>query len=142
MERRDIARFLVASTSVAGAAALLRPATAQAQSCTGSASPNYPVTSAENAAGVVPSCTGYPPGSLLRYGADPTNGTPSEAAFNRALQCNARVFDDYPGGGRYVIAGTIQFQRTGQMLQGQGYGESTGTAGTSIQYIGDRKSVV
>jgi hypothetical protein len=66
----------------------------------------------------------------------------SHVAFNNALKCNAHVFDDYPGGGRYVITGTIQFQRTGQTLQGQGYGESASLSGSSIKYTGSSGGVM
>jgi hypothetical protein len=37
----------------------------------------------------------------------------------------AEPFDDYPGGGLYLVSETIQFQRNGQRLLGQGYGEAS-----------------
>ena len=138
MLRRELSKVLVASAG----GALVLASRARAQSCSGSATPNYPTTGAETAAGITPTCTGYPPGSVLRYGADPTGASDSHVAFNNALKCNARVFDDYPGGGRYIITGTIQLQRTGQILQGQGYGESASLSGTSVKYTGSSGGIM
>ena len=121
MDRRDLTRLLLASAS--GASAAVLSSNAQAQSCI---APCYPVTSTELPSAVID--TSHPPGSFLRYGADPgnhpDNATQTTAAINNALKFNPVAFDDYPGGGAiYVINGPLQFQRTGQVLRGQGFGE-------------------
>lgn len=139
MLRRDIATLLLAS---AAGAALPRQSQAQS-SCPsllvpGADAPNYPQTYAEFHAQpqVVPSNQAYPPGSVLRYGADPCGVTSSDAAFNQALRCNALVFDDFPGGGTYIAANPITFQRDGQILKGQGFGEGDTSCGTCIKWVG------
>jgi len=54
---------------------------------------------------------------------------------------SAEPFDDYPGGGLYLVSQTIQFQRNGQRLLGQGYGEAGGAC-TTLKYSGSAGKIV
>jgi hypothetical protein len=98
MQRRDVSRALILSAAGAG---LLASRGAQAQSC---ATPCYPQTPAETFAGVTPTDTSYPPGNVLRYGADPGGNVDSAVAVNRAISANTVVF--FPAG-YYLIGSTI-----------------------------------
>ena len=60
----------------------------------------YPLTVAEVAASVTPSSLAYPPGHLLRYGADPLGVADSQAALQRALST---------GQPAYIPEGTFKF---------------------------------
>ena len=116
MDRRDISLALFASA--AGSALLTERA--EAQSCI---APCYAQTSAESAAGITPTNTAYPPGNVLRYGADPTGSADSTAAFNAATfatlsySLNALLNEIVVPAGRYVINGTV-YVRKGQRLRG------------------------
>jgi hypothetical protein len=137
MLRRDISKALFAA--VAGA---VPAAWGKTRSVVGMVSPSFPRTPDEIAAGVSPMRTVHPPGSVLRYGADPTGSTLSDGAFNNALKCNAVVFDDYPGGSRYLLGGPVRMQRSGQILKGQGFGKADGGSGTVLRYVGQRGHAV
>lgn len=76
MKRRDLSALLL--TSVSGSALLARPSTTHA-GC--SPTWNSSATPAETTAGVTPSCLQFPPGNVLRYGADPTGVSSSQSAF-------------------------------------------------------------
>jgi hypothetical protein len=76
-------------------------------------------TPAEIAANVTPVNLQNPPGSLLRYGADPTGAADSSTALLNACKCNADVFDDYPGGGLYQIASEVQPPNFPLTIRGQ-----------------------
>jgi hypothetical protein len=115
MDRRDISIALFASA--AGTALTSR---AEAQTCT---APCYAQTTAEAAAGVTPTNTSYPPGNVLRYGADPTGTSDSTAAFNAATfanlsySLNALLNEIFVPAGRYLVNGTV-YVRKGQRLRG------------------------
>ncbi|MDR5728329.1 MAG: right-handed parallel beta-helix repeat-containing protein [Terriglobia bacterium] len=70
----------------------------------------YPITAAETAASVTPTNYRYPPGNVIRYGADPTGAADATAAINAALTCNSSV---------YVPAGTYKCSATLTMLSNQ-----------------------
>ena len=74
----------------------------------------YPISATEAAKGFNTSNTNiwHPYGSVLRYGADPTGVLDSSVAFQAAIQCNADVFDDYPGGGVYLFSYNTVFLST------------------------------
>jgi hypothetical protein len=116
MHRRDISVALFASA--AGSALLSERS--EAQSCT---APCYAQTSAESAAGVTPTNTAYPPGNVLRYGADPNGSADSTAAFNAATfatlsySLNGLLNEIVVPAGRYLINGTV-YVRKGQKLRG------------------------
>jgi len=58
-----------------------------------SASPGpYARTAQEAAAGIAVADPRYEPGNILRYGADPTGRTPSDAAMEQALRTNSAVY--------------------------------------------------
>ena len=82
MDRRDISRAII---GVAAGSALL-PRQVEAQTCT--TGPCYPETYAETHANLTPPFapnTAYPPGNLLRYGADNTGSKPSDNALAYAI---------------------------------------------------------
>jgi Pectate lyase superfamily protein len=58
------------------------PRQTEAQTCT---APCYPQTASEQTAGITPTNFGYPPGNILRYGADPTGVYDSKVAFQNAI---------------------------------------------------------
>lgn len=127
--KREIARmFLVGGLSAAGAASR---ATAQVVGGLRIAR-----TQKEAQAGVIPLDLSHPPGSFCRYGADPTGATDSAVAINAALKSNACVFDDFPGPARYKVTEVLRFQFGGQILRGQGCGDTGKNAGTTIEYAG------
>ena len=63
----------------------------------------YPQSAAEIAAGVLPVNIQYAYGSFRRYGADPSGTLNSYPAILAASKCNSLIFDDFPGGGNYLI---------------------------------------
>ncbi len=63
----------------------------------------FETTAMETAQGVAPTNKSWPPGSLMRYGADPTGVADSHTALLNACKCNSEVFDDWPGGGSYLF---------------------------------------
>jgi hypothetical protein len=84
---------------------------------------NYPQTTVEINAGVTPTSTIYPPGNVLRYGADPTGVAVSTLAFTNAWVCYKTI---YAPTGSYLVD-TINipstfYQRT---LYGDGPGRTT-----------------
>jgi Pectate lyase superfamily protein len=121
MQRRELSRILLASAVAAplsGVNSLL------------------PRTDAEKAAGVTPVDLTCRPGAYRRYGADPRGNTDSTDAINDALRCNAIVFDDFPGESLYKVSGTLRFRAGGQILSGQGMGNTSSRARTTIRYEG------
>src|SRR5579859_7702199 len=110
MRRRDLGPALFASvtTSVSLAQAATAPA------CP---SPCYPRTPGETAAAVVPKNEAYPPGSVLRYGADPSNTHDSAAAFDSACRSGSGVVVVPPG--IYRIATTISVDISKTSVIGQ-----------------------
>lgn len=86
MQRRDLSRALVAS--VAGAAILPRPASAQTCS-----SPCYTQTAAELALNITPTNLAYPPGYVDRYGTNTSPGvTDMSTAFSIAFQVAGKSY--------------------------------------------------
>jgi hypothetical protein len=96
MRRRDLASVLLASAA---------------------GSVSVPVTSEESAAGVVPRNDAYPPGNVLRYGADPANKRDSTEAFNNACRSGAGIV--IIPAGVYGIASTITVDISKTSLVGQ-----------------------
>jgi hypothetical protein len=104
--------------------------------------PPYDQTSAEAAAGVTPVNYEYPPGNVLRYGADPTGVDDSTDAFNAATAAaathtgNDTIYkrEVFVPGGTYVLGGGDKsvYVRKGQHLRGDGIGTTyidlTGTS--------------
>lgn len=151
MRRRDISKALLATA--AGSAVVARQA--DAQTCT---APCYAQTAIESAAGVTPSNYAYPPGNVLRYGADSTGTYDSTYAFQQA------TFSIYSGWaaptsgvlytvtippGRYRFAGVNTpygtpsvFVRGGMALIGSGMGgtyldlSAWGAVATNAIYLG------
>lgn len=100
----------------------------------------YPLSLLETAGGVTPVNWQYPPGNVLRYGADPTGVVDSTAAFNLATgaavtySLNLMLCDVTVPAGRYLINGTV-YVRKGQRFWGALNGSyivanSSGTAPT------------
>lgn len=88
----------------------------------------YPQTAAESAFGITPTSYFYPPGNVLRYGADPSGALDSTAAFNQAtfatsvyvslpLTLPNQLQDIYIPPGTFLINGTV-YVRKGQRLRG------------------------
>lgn len=93
----------------------------------------YKQTGAEAAASVTPTVFTARPGSLLRYGADPTGVADSHAALLAACKCCADVFDDYPGGGTYLFNSETVIPNYPITIRGQAKaspGSSSGNVGT------------
>lgn len=125
MQRRDLARVLVASAT--GGALLEQSARSQT-----SADARYPQSEAEIAARVTPKNYDHPPGSALRYGADPTGSRDSSAAWSDAIKANSHVFDDHPGGGSYLFASEVTISRYPVTISGSAKQIGGGTGGTII----------
>lgn len=104
MDRRDISRAIFG----VAAASMLVARNADAATCP--SGPAFPQTPAESQAGVAPACTAYPPGNLLRYGADPTGVSSSDTALTNAIAV-ATVSGAAPPGPAvvYAPAGTYLF---------------------------------
>jgi hypothetical protein len=133
MDRRDLSKFLLAST--AGAALLSRQA--QAQSCT---APCYAQTSAEVSAGVTPTNTAFPELHAFRYmtnaeildviaGTETFNVTTAlQNALNVAAATSYRAQIYCPRG---------QYKHSGLVLGTQGIGvRGDGRRETVLHYIG------
>jgi hypothetical protein len=75
-------------------------------------------TSAETAAGVTPIDTRYPPGNVLRYGADLTGVADSQSAFQDAIDSSDRV---YVPEGDYILNDYVTL-RTDTNIVGDGIG--------------------
>lgn len=96
----------------------------QAQYVAGAATPTqssigltlWPQTASELAHSITPTYYYYPPGNILRYGADPLGAADSTAAINNALISNTRV---YAPGGIYLISATLNVQ-SDQIFYGDG----------------------
>jgi hypothetical protein len=87
----------------------------------------YPRTAAEIAATVTPTNYGYPPGNVLRYGANSTPGTTDmTTAINNALKSNNSV---YAPAGIYKVTSSILVNPYNE-LYGDGWGANGGTGGT------------
>jgi hypothetical protein len=110
MQRRDLSRILLASASLPLSAAT----SAAAQ--TGGA-PLYPQSAAESSAGVAPTNFNYPPGNVLRYGADPTGTADSTAAIQSALTVAQAV---YLPAGNYTISTALTNGIVARRIHGDG----------------------
>lgn len=110
MDRRDISRNLFAAA--VGAAVLSNKS--EAQTCV---LPCWAQTSAEAAAGVVPTNTSFRPGDWRRYGADPTGSADSTTAIINSCKANGLSFDE--SGGTYKIASSIAVP-SGVTIEGAG----------------------
>ncbi len=86
MRRRDISQGLLAAVTATGAGALLPEADAQTR-----ATPWYPQTPAELAAGITPVNFSFPPGYVDRYGA---NTKPGSTDMTDAINAAIRVMND------------------------------------------------
>jgi len=132
MRRRDLSKALLASAS----AASLYGAEARAQATCNE--PCYPSTPAESVNAVPPSNRAYPPGNVLRWGADPTGMRDSTSAIQNAVNV-AWAAGNYAspwsgeGGatpvivfppGRYRVTGTITVP-TGVTLRGVAHPANT-----------------
>jgi hypothetical protein len=125
MRRRDVPQALVATVGSMGLA--VPPARSQ------SAGENhYPRTAAEAAAGVTPTDFSCLPGSLQRYGADPTGARDSSPAWTNAIKANSRIFDDFPGGGSYRLASEVVISRFPITIKGSAKNIGSGTGGTQV----------
>jgi hypothetical protein len=122
MHRRDLTRALLASAT--GATLLAHSDASQSE-------PRHPQSDAESTAGVMPKSFDHPPGSVLRYGADPTGARDSSEAWHDALKANSQVFDDHPGGGSYLFASEVTISRYPVTILGSAK-QFGGTGGTSI----------
>ena len=95
----------------------------------------YPRTAAEIAASVTPTYTYYPPGNILRYGADSSGVADSTTALNNALLSNNAV---YAPTGTYLIGGASVINlQSGNVLTGDGPGTvfNFTNATTSQDYV-------
>jgi hypothetical protein len=125
MQRRDLTRVLVASAT--GATLLGRSAKSQTPR-----DPRHPHSDAETAAGITPKNYDHPPGSVLRYGADPSGVRDSSEAWRDALKANSHVFDDHPGGGSYLFTSEVTISRYPVTIVGSAKQIGGGTGGTII----------
>jgi hypothetical protein len=79
----------------------------------------------ELAAGITPTNYAYPPGNVLRYGADPTGANDSTNAFNAATLASFAPIEPtayrtaYVPAGRYKLTSTV-YVPTGTILHGDG----------------------
>lgn len=96
----------------------------------------YSQTQAEIDASVTPTDTSYPPGNVLRYGADPTGTSSSSTAFNET----AAVVKEQGGGdvvipnGTYLLSSQVTFEfpstaNTKGRIAIWGYGATLKTSG-------------
>lgn len=110
MQRRDLSRFLLASSATSALA--MRSVQAQA-----GAIPYYATTAAETAAGVTPTNTAYPQGDVRRYGADPTGVLDSTIAIQDALNVGQAV---YIPSGQYTISASLTNNVSNRRVYGDG----------------------
>jgi hypothetical protein len=103
--------------------------------------PVYAITSAEATAAAtfgVTINTTLPYGSWRRYGADPTGVADSAPALNTCIACNADCFDDYPGGGNYILNSSVTVVGPGSVgrypitIRGQAPYIGNGIGGTRL----------
>lgn len=132
MRRRDLSKVMLAWTAVAPVSE------ARTSSQTACVAPCYPPTPAEAVNHVPPSDLSFPPGNVLRWGADPTGQADSTAALQNAVNVAwASGFYGSPwtgrGGatpvilfppGRYRVTDTIVVP-TGVTLRGAGHPANT-----------------
>lgn len=88
---------------------------------------NLSRTTAEVAAGVTPANLAYPPGNVLRYGADPTGVADSTAAINSALLCNSVV---YLPSGTYKVTNALTLVFANQVVIGDELNTTIAVAST------------
>jgi hypothetical protein len=110
MRRRDLASALISSAAPSACFS-------QAAAASVCPAPCYPLTPEETAAAVVPKNTAYPPGNVLRYGADPSNTHDSASAFGSACRSGAGVVVVPPG--TYRVASTVSVDISKTSLVGQ-----------------------
>jgi hypothetical protein len=82
----------------------------------------YPRTAVEIAAGVTPTNYWYPPGNVLRYGADATGTADSTTAFNSAILTGYRVIAPK---GSYLVTNVSVLSGTYIEGESSGSGEAT-----------------
>jgi hypothetical protein len=117
MDRRNISKVILASA----VGSMLLPRESHAQSCT---LPCYPQTAAESAAGITPTNPSFPPGNVLRYGADATGALDSQPAFAAACTVSDYVYvpiGDYKFSAELVVNKnniTIAGENRGRTLSG------------------------
>jgi hypothetical protein len=95
----------------------------------------WPRSAAEIAAGVTPVNYGHPWGSFERYGMDPLGVTSSTSAFEVACSCNARVFDEYPGGGTYLFSTQADISAYPLTISGQAKGAIGSATGAGTTFV-------
>jgi hypothetical protein len=98
-----------------------------------SAAIKYDRTAAEIAENITPVDYSHPPGSYLRYDADPLGLADSSAAIANAIKANAYVFDDYPGGGTYLLNSEVTFTRFPVRIEGQARSIPNAVGGTRFR---------
>ena len=104
MQRRDLAKAIAFATF---AAPLADPAAGAEPSCS---SPCYPPTVSEKVNGMAPPDLRYPPGNILRWGADQTGVRDSTAAIQHAVNVGwASGFYGSPWSGRGGATPVITF---------------------------------
>ncbi len=133
MRRRDIPKVLIASAATAPVSHAVDPATSSPQE-------RFLQTAAEAAAGIAATHPEFAPGDIRRYGADPTGSVDSTEAINDALTCNAVVFDTFTTNSIYKVTGPIRLRAAGQILKGNGMGDTNptrrGSPRTLLRYAG------
>lgn len=132
MRRRDLSKALLVAASALG----FSKTQAQAKSDPGQ--PYYPLTQAEAVNTIAPSDLSFPPGNVLRWGADPTGVADSTDAIQRAVNIGwasgnyASPWDGRGGAtpvilfppGRYRVTDTVTVP-TGVTLRGMGHPANT-----------------
>lgn len=102
----------------------------------------YKPTAAETAAATangVTLRTVFPYGAMRRYGMDPTGAADSHPGLLTAVSCNADVWDDYPGGGMYLLGTETVLANYPITIRGQAKaapGSSSGNVGTIFKLMG------
>jgi len=98
------------------------------------ASPPYIATATETAAGITPN-TNFPVGSFRRYGMDPTGLADSAPGLLAASKCNADLFDDFPGGGKYLFNSEVQPPNFPLTIRGQAKDSNAALGNTGTVFI-------
>jgi Pectate lyase superfamily protein len=78
---------------------------------------------------VIPTNYSYPPGNLLRYGADPSGNSPSQAALQNAIASNTVV---YAPGGTYLLTAGVYTAKSPLTIVGDSRGGVPGAGGIGI----------
>lgn len=99
--------------------------------------PDKARTPTEISNSIVPTSYISLPGALRRYGADATGTADSSTAIINAGKCNARVFDDCPGGGQYRIKSTVTLVNYPVSFQGQAKNNGDVSGNTGSLFIID-----